>query len=66
MAVASAQASDLVTAAYRAILGRDPDPGGFEHFRNKFAGGLTETAIREMLTDLLASEEFASKFARIG
>ena len=66
MPVAPPQASDFVTAAYRAILGRDPDPGGFEHYRNKFGGGLTETAIREMLSELLGSEEFASKFARRG
>ena len=66
MAVAPAQSSDLVTAAYRAILGRDPDPGGFAHYRNKFADGLTETAIREMLSELLRSEEFATKLARKG
>jgi uncharacterized protein DUF4214 len=58
------QAADLITAAYRALLGREPDPDGFNHYMRMLANGVTEPAIRETLAGLVGSAEFADKFAK--
>jgi FkbM family methyltransferase len=50
-----------VTAAYRLVLGRDPDPAGFDNYLKTLAQGAPTT--RRLLAMFLHSTEFSSKEA---
>lgn len=46
---------EIVAALYRAMLGREPDPGGLAHFAGRLRAGV---ALGEVVRDFLASPEF--------
>jgi SAM-dependent methyltransferase len=51
--------AEFVTEAYRRLLGRDPDPEGFNHYVH---GIQTGTMLREALLDTLEKSEEARQF----
>jgi SAM-dependent methyltransferase len=53
--------SEFVRACYRAILGREPDPLGFQHQLEKLQRGFT---IDVMMSSFLNSPEFMDKFRK--
>lgn len=56
---AAPEGTDLLAAAYRLILDREPDPAGIEHYGPQLAGGtLTAHGLAE---ELLASAEFEQR-----
>lgn len=46
---------EIVSALYRAMLGREPDPGGLAHFAGRLGAGV---ALADVVRDFLASPEF--------
>lgn len=49
----------IVELAYRAILGREADPGGLAHWNERMQAGLTEASLRDMFA---RGTEFATRF----
>ena len=50
--------SRIIEPAYQQILGRQPDPGGREHYNRRINEDMTEAEFRE---ELLRSEEYEAK-----
>ena len=48
---------DDIRFAYRLLLGREPDPGGFEHFRRKIE--VEQLTTRNLVAEFIGSPEFA-------
>jgi SAM-dependent methyltransferase len=51
-----------IALAYRLVLKRDPDPGGFAHYASRLSNGLS---LDDVLRELLQSEERRSRLARL-
>jgi FkbM family methyltransferase len=49
----------IVKRTYNVLLGRDPDPGGLNHWTSCLASGLSE---EDLLRSVLCSAEFRSRF----
>jgi hypothetical protein len=54
-------ADEAITRLYRELLGRDPDPGGLNHYRQLWRDGWTQGRIRD---DLRRSAEGRESYAR--
>ena len=54
----------FLTAAYRRLLGRDPDPSGLHHYRTQLAGG--GLSYRDVIVALVESDEHAARESRQG
>jgi hypothetical protein len=54
-------ADEAITRLYREVLGRDPDPGGLNHYRQLWRDGWTQGRIRD---DLRRSAEGREGYAR--
>jgi hypothetical protein len=52
---------EMVTAAYKAVLGRAPDPGGLAAYSNCFKGVSTAAGVERVVSLLLKSKEFTEK-----
>ena len=57
-----ANATPVVVALYRAVLGRAPDPDGLEHYASELASGRLEPA--DVAAELATSREAPSGLAR--
>jgi FkbM family methyltransferase len=53
---------DDLRAAYRLLLGRDPDPEGFRHYSRNVASGISLSGLRDIF---LRSEEFQCMATRL-
>jgi hypothetical protein len=54
-------ADQLITAAYKAVLGRSPDPGGLRTYGNLFKDVSLPQGLERVVRGLLGSAEFLSK-----
>ena len=53
--------AEMVTAAYKAVLGRVPDAGGLAAYSNCFKGVSTAAGVERVVSLLLKSKEFKEK-----
>lgn len=56
--------ADDVLACYRLLLGRPPDPGGWEHYQDRLAAGALD--VGELVSEFLGSVEFARSHPGLG
>jgi hypothetical protein len=58
-------ATEFVTAIYRSVLGRDPDPDGMANYKNLYKGKPLPEAVARTIQGLLASREFRDKWLKL-
>jgi glycosyltransferase involved in cell wall biosynthesis len=63
MPISEPESVAIITAAYRAILAREPDPDGLTAYAALFNGRDTHDAFQKILEGLLGSAEFAKRTA---
>ncbi len=57
--VTNGAAADQIQRLYRAVLGRIPDEGGFQHWMGRYRNG---ESLLDIATEFAASSEFADRF----
>ncbi len=62
--VSNEVADEFVAAAYNAVLGRRPDPGGLENYGKQFLGRSAPQAVERTVHALLNSKEFQNRQTR--